>query len=347
MKTLLVAMEDALLAIRGRGSGGPRTYVALSGARVRCVAVDPRRPGRAYLGTAEAGLLRSDDGGVTWSPAADGIGEAHVSAVGVSPGDERGAGSGIVYAGTEPSALYRSLDGGESWEELPGLLDLPSASSWSFPPRPDTHHVRWIAPDPAVPDRLFVAIEAGALVRSEDGGRTWIDRRPDGPRDTHTLVVHPRAVGRLYSAAGDGYFESRDGGESWSQPQEGLRHRYLWGCAVHPEDPGTVVVSAARNARRAHTASDAESRIYRRTRGGPWEPVEAGLPDPAGTTISVLARDRAEPDLLYAANNRGIYRSRDTGVTWHRLAVEWPERFRGQRVRGLSIARSGRAASLA
>src|SRR5205085_1369558 len=42
-------------------------------------------------------------------------------------------------------------------------------------------------------DRVFVAIEAGALVRTFDGGRTWRDRVRGGPYDTHTAVTHPLA----------------------------------------------------------------------------------------------------------------------------------------------------------
>src|SRR5258707_12296608 len=42
-----------------------------------------------------------------------------------------------------------------------------------FPPRPQTHHVRWIEADVSVADRGFVAIEAGALVRTFDGRGVW------------------------------------------------------------------------------------------------------------------------------------------------------------------------------
>jgi len=115
---------------------------------------------------------------------------------------------GVVYAGTEPSAIFRSEDGGETWYECGDLTALPSASEWSFPPRPQTHHVRWIEPDPHVPGRLFVAVEAGALIRSLDSGTTWQDRAADGPRDSHQLSIQLSAPARLYSAAGDGYFES-------------------------------------------------------------------------------------------------------------------------------------------
>jgi hypothetical protein len=94
------------------------------------------------------------------------------------------------------------------------LHKLPSSVSWSFPPRPWTHHVRWIEPDANNYDYVFVAIEAGALVQSHDGDRTWIDRVEQGPYDTHTLATHPMAPRRLYSSAGDGYFESFDYGET-------------------------------------------------------------------------------------------------------------------------------------
>ena len=124
--------------------------------------------------------------------------------------------------------------------DLAGLRALPSADTWSFPPRPHTHHVRWIEADVSVSDRVFVAIEAGALVRTFDGGRTWRDRVRGGPYDTHTAVTHLLAGGRVYSAAGDGYFESTDAGGSWRSPEDGLKHRYLVSVAVDPADPDTV-----------------------------------------------------------------------------------------------------------
>ena len=96
--------------------------------------------------------------------------------VSVSPLKERDERFSKVYVGTEPSALYSSINGGESWEKMSDLNTLGSSKSWSFPPRPWTHHVRWIEPDVNNLNYIFVAIEAGALVQSRDGGRTWIDR---------------------------------------------------------------------------------------------------------------------------------------------------------------------------
>lgn len=142
--------------------------------------------------------------GHSWQSAGEGIRSATATAVAVSAAD-RANDYGVVYAGTELSAMFRSKDRGTSWRELNAFTQLPSSSTWSFPPRPETSHVRWITADPLVSGRIFVAIEAGALVRSLDCGEHWEDRRHDAPYDTHTLVMHSKAPNRLYSAAGDGY----------------------------------------------------------------------------------------------------------------------------------------------
>lgn len=340
MIRLYLAMEEELLVVTHR-NGRWQVDSPLAGVPMESVAADPLRPERLYCATFGRGLWRSGDAGLSWQPAGEGIAHTEVTAVAVS-GIERAGEHGVVWAGTEPSALFRSEDGGESWQEQQGLRGLPSAPTWSFPPRPWTHHVRWITPDAAVAGRIFVCIEAGALIRSLDGGHSWEDRQPDSPRDTHTLRSHPLAPGRLYAAAGDGfmapgsgYAESHDAGVTWQRFGTGLRHHYLWGVAVDPGNPETVVVSGARGPREAHNPTSAESTIYRRTGGGAWQEVRAGLPDPKGILRPVLAANEAEPGVFYLASNHGIFRSEDAGLTWERLAVAWPERFRHQHVQGL------------
>jgi photosystem II stability/assembly factor-like uncharacterized protein len=238
---------------------------------------------------------------------------------------EQADGFGVVYAGTEPSAVFRSDTGGDSWVDLAGLRALPSADTWSFPPRPDTHHVRWIEADLRVADRVFVAIEAGALVRTFDGGRTWRDRVRGGPSDTHAAVTHPLAPGRIYSAAGDGYFESTDAGESWRSPKDGLKHLYLVGVAADPADPDTVIVSATDGPGSAYWPRRAEAYVYRKTGLKRWELAMSGLPEAKGTTACRFATHAGEPGVIYAANNHGLFRSDDAGRSWKALDLTWPE----------------------
>lgn len=286
------------------------------------VVLHPEDPGIMYVGTRGNGLWRSADFGRTWEQVGGGLPHADITAVAI---DRRGPdGMAVVYVGTEPSTLSRSEDGGETWREMSTLLELPSAGSWSFPPKPETHHVRWIQVDPHQAGRLYAAIEAGALVRSDDYGETWHDRMPGGPRDSHTLVTHPMAKGRLYSAAGDGYFESRDGGETWVRPMTGLQHRYLVGVAVDPSEPDTVVVSAAEGPYSAYWPANAEAFVYRKSREGDFELAMTGLPTAKGTAASRFATTVGEPGVFYAANNHGLFRSSDGGRSWQAVPIEWP-----------------------
>src|SRR2546430_7617413 len=141
----------------------------LAGLSPGCVAVDLSSPAQVYCGTARAGLFRSRDSGRNWEPVGPGIDHPIITAVDVGHA-EHADGLGIVYAGTEPSAVFRSDNGGDSWVDLAGLRALPSADTWSFPPRPHTHPVRGIEADVSVADPVVVAVEAGALVRTFDGG---------------------------------------------------------------------------------------------------------------------------------------------------------------------------------
>jgi hypothetical protein len=234
-----------------------------------------------------------------------------------------------IYVGTEPSALYSSSNGGESWEKMSDMNTVRSSKSWYFPPRPWTHHVRWIEPDVNNLNYVFVAIEAGALVQSRDGGRTWIDRVKQGPYDTHTLATHRKMPKRLYSSAGDGYFESFDYGESWnSQTTEGLRHHYLHGLAVDSSDPQNVIVSASLGAWQAHNIENANSVLYRRSADGEnWKIVSKGLPESKGTIITMLASNPNSAGEFYALNNRGIFISDDSGISWVALEIPWPKEY--------------------
>jgi len=330
MSILLIVLDEVLIAARKTQHW--HVDEAMSGKPLTCAAADPSQPGRVYCGT-EEGLWRSDDAGRSWHPIGQSLPVHHITAVAVGSPDSRGQ-PAAVYIGTEPSHLFRSRDGGETWHELTALTALPSSREWSFPPRPQTHHVRWIEIDPVVPGRVFVAIEAGALVRTLDGGTRWEDRVPDSPFDTHTMATHRDAGDRLYSAAGDGYFDSSDAGVTWRRDVRGLNHRYLVGITVDPGEPSTVLVSASSGPWHAYNPKTAESFVYRRTAGTPWSAVQTGLPSPDGTTVTHFATG-VEPRLIYAANNHGVFRSDDAGQRWSTVEIPWPSRYTKQGVLAL------------
>lgn len=318
MPDLFAVTSEGLVRLT-EDQGGWEAVLVRADARMQCVALDPADASTLYVGSRGSGVWKSSDGGQAWQDLE--LPEADVFSLAVSPAD------GAVYAGTEPSRLFKSDDGGRTWRELEGLQEIPSRPEWSFPPRPETSHVRVIAPNPHDAEVLLVGIELGGLMRSGDGGRTWSDHRPGAQKDVHALAWHPQAEGRAYEAGGGGAAYSADGGARWEAADEGLGRHYTWGLAVDDEDPDVWYVSAARSARRAHSREDADARIYRRRGGGSWEALSGGLPDPLRSFPYALLA--AEGRVIAGFGNGAVYVSADRGETWREAGV------RGASLRGL------------
>src|SRR5438093_13319359 len=286
--------------------------LSLRGSGAQCLAVDPSDAATVYAGLRESGVRRTSDAGETWvdcSPREPGIFSLAVSAV-----------DGAVYAGTEPSRLFRSDDRGQAWRELDALLELPSRPTWSFPPRPWTSHVRWIAPSPHDANLLLVGIELGGLMRSTDGGANWQDHRPGAQPDVHSLAWHPRVPARAYEAGGGGAAFSTDGGGTWQPADEGRDRHYTWSVTVDPNDPETWYVSASTGPYAAHARGNPQARIYRRRNGEPWRPLSGGLPEPLPAMPYALC---ASDGRLFAGLADGqLWESRDGGDSWSALQLE-------------------------
>jgi len=306
---LYAATGDGIARLEER-DGGWTVDLSLTGSGAQCLAVDASDPDTLFAGLRDGGVYRTRDGGRTWDDCR--LPQPGVFSLAVSAVD------GAVYAGTEPSALFRSDDGGEGWRELTALVELPSQPTWSFPPRPWTSHVRWIAPSPHEAGVVLVGIELGGLMRSSDRGETWEDHRPGAQRDVHSLAWHPRAPGRAYEAGGGGAAWSDDGGETWRPADEGRDRNYTWSVAVDPEDPDLWYVSASTGPFAAHGGGDPQARIYRRG-GGTWDTLADGLPEPLPAMPYALV---ATPERLYAGLADGeIWESADRGDTWQACSL--------------------------
>jgi photosystem II stability/assembly factor-like uncharacterized protein len=305
MARLYVATGDGIARL-DEARDGWRVRLQLEGSGAQCLALDPTDPDTLYAGLRAGGVRRSRDGGRTWVDC--GLREPAVFSLAVSAAD------GAVYAGCEPSRLFRSNDRGGSWGELEALLEIPSQPTWSFPLRPWTSHVRWIAPSPHEVGLILVGIELGGLMRTSDGGRTWQDHRPGAQRDVHSLAWHPRAVGRAYEAGGGGAAWSADAGDHWHASDDGRDRHYTWSVAVDPADPGLWYVTASTGPFAAHRGGDPEARIYRRRGEEPWQALDGGLPDPLPAMPYALIAE--EGRLVVGLADGQLFESLDGGDTW-------------------------------
>ena len=196
---VFVVTGDEVVRLTLSGTRAHDAQTVLEVTAPQSVAVDPRDPNRVYVGTFDDGLYATDDGGETWREAWEGIVDARVMAISVSPSHQAG-GISVVYAGTEPSNLYRSEDGGKTWQLLPELGRLPSEPRWSFPPRPGPTTCARSRCTRRIPTRSSSGSSSGrdALVRR----RRHLDRpQPGGaqrraPASDAPARARPRVRGR-------------------------------------------------------------------------------------------------------------------------------------------------------
>lgn len=314
---LYAATGDAVAVLTGDG-----VRLGLEGSGAQCVAADPGDPRSVIAGTFDRGLYLTRDGGETWERAGEGqIPHDRVLSVAISP--HRGGRGSVLYAGTEPSSLYRSTDDGATWEDLAALREVPSHDTWFFPPRPWTHHVRWIAPHAKDPDTIVVGIELGGVLRTRDGGRTFEDRHPDAVIDPHCIRAHGTATDRIYAVGGDGVSYSLDSGDTWVRDVDGMDRHYTWGLAIDPDDPDLWYVSAAPGPDRAHGEGDAQARLYRRRGGDPWEALRLDGSDAPLRGMPYALAAPGAGRLVAGMRDGTILYSADSGDGWrtstHRL----------------------------
>ena len=128
-------------------------------------------------------VLRSGDGGATWSPAGAGLPPGTVLALAVDPRDPD-----RVYAGTFVDGVWKSADGGRTWS----LASIALAG----------RKITGLIADPA--GRLFVVVD-GKVDRSDDGGVNW-QGWSRGLRTSliFSLAADPDGSGRIHAATANG-----------------------------------------------------------------------------------------------------------------------------------------------
>ena len=288
----------------------------LDGQEITCLAADPTHTGGVYAGTRGQGVLFSRDYGRTWSPA--GLSRHTVKAISASHVDR-----GVIYAGTKPALLFVSRDQGQHWHELVSFRKIFSRRFWFSPAEaPFSAYVQGIALSPIDANVIVVGIEAGAVVRSTDSGKTWEDHRRGALRDCHSIAFHATHGAWTYEAGGSGAGAaiSRDAGQTWAQMTAGLDRHYGWACAADPGNPEVWYVSVSTSPFKAHGDEDAQAFIFRSAGSAPWEKLGGGLPQPLNHMPYALLTDPGAPGHLYAGLSNGdVWFSSDYGDAWEQL----------------------------
>ena len=194
--------------------------------RVIRLTADPSNPKEIYAGLEVGGVVRSLDGGESWTDISAGLMEyvkkdAFKSRIGTDEDQEGMMDShSLAISPAKPGnvflanrmGLFRSPDKGDSWE----FMDVGRFSPLTY--------ARDIIVSPHDPHMLYAALsvaalsDEGSLYRSTDLGETW-HRFDKGVSMESTLMnIGPSASSpnRVYCGARQGQiFGTEDGGENW------------------------------------------------------------------------------------------------------------------------------------
>ncbi len=322
---------------------GPR----LAGYEIYHAVLDPRDGATAYAAAHHTvwgvHIYRSADRGVIWEvlpeaphhPAA--TERERLQAIWyLAPGHADEAEK--LYAGIEPAGLFLSQDRGASWAPVDGLNRHPTRPSWQRAKGGLALHS--IRVDPRDGRRIYAAVSAGGVYRSDDGGATWspanrgvrADYLADPQSATghcvHRLVLHPAQPDRLYQQGHTGTYRSDDRGESWIEITEGLPSDFGYAVASDPNDPDSVFVIPEESSDVRTTVGGAITVYRSQDAGANWQPLTQGLPQQnAYVTIlrEAIDTDGLEPCGVYFGTSSGhLFGSCDGGESWELIAGYLP-----------------------
>ena len=243
-----------------------------------------------------------------------------------------------VYAGVEDAALFRSTDGGQTWQELAGLRGHGTGPRWQ--PGAGGLCLHTILLDPSGPGRIFIAISAAGVFRTDNVGKTWrpINRGlksehiPDPNAEVghcvHRIAMHPSRPSVLFMQKHWDVMRSDDAGESWQEVSGNLPTDFGFPIEVHAHEPDTVCVVPIKSDSE-HYPPEGKLRVYRsRTGGNEWEALTKGLPQ-SNCYVNVLrdsmAVDSLDPCGVYFGTTGGqVYASADAGDRWTPIVRDLP-----------------------
>ncbi len=284
--------------------------------------INPDNPSQLWAAT-PSGLLRSEDGGRSWTRnALPDAGPVTALALGVP--DSR-----HVYVALANRSFFHSADGGATWSHAgAGLQDAGNIYAVQVDGltagtlylaadrglyRSTDHGANWApltAPQPSYRSGILLWTGAGdgtlytaagdTLYRSEDKGATWKEARPAPEGNITRLIAEPGNPAVMYAIVGGAALKSFDAGANWTPP---------------PDPGGYIVIAAHPTTEGLLLANHVRGGAWRSTDGGrTWRAIAQGWPP--GQGIGAFHLHAGDPDQMFAAAGNALLISRDAGQSW-------------------------------
>lgn len=239
---------------------------------------------RVWAAVLDGTVYRSDNAGLNWTAAGNGLPSGGVSQLAAGP-------DGMNYAATA-SGVYRRLETGTSWALASSGLPAGSITAlWA---------------DPSKAGSVMAAVAGAGLYRSIDGGAKWTKAATDAASaDVSALAgAGSGSNARVYAGTrGTGVAWSADAGSTFGavQPAAAMPLVVL-DIAFDPADANTV-----------YLASGGQGLLVSRDGGAHWRVASTGLPNLE--LLCVVAHPTRSGE-VYVGSPAGVFVTRDHGATW-------------------------------
>lgn len=266
--------------------------------KVNAVAVDPSNAKIIYVASgrgtgletySSAGLMKTTDGGNSWTPLTNGLVDSAgvvasvVNALWIDPKNPS-----VLLAGTEYAGIFRTANAGASWTNV-----FNGARATQFV---------------AFGKALYAADQAGILTSTDDG-KTWTAQVPGVKQlyPTALAAVHSSGGSALYAGMNNGYVYGFSSGK-WSQlsrlpftkGKASGSSRIVHQMTADPFAPKTVYAST--------NDGSWDQNLFASTNGGKtWTAVLAGQYYNYGLGTQAIAFSTVHQHRLYLGEDGGFY----------------------------------------
>ncbi|HEX5000391.1 MAG TPA: M36 family metallopeptidase [Terriglobia bacterium] len=314
---------------------GGDTWVAvntgMSDLSIVAMAISPSNPSIILVATDARYVYKSVDGASNWVRSDSGIDTSVVRIVSMAFDPSN---SSIVYA--VGNSIFKSVDGGSNWikktpstgtfvavdPKTPATVYVSAPSLFyksldgfaTLPGSVDGGPTGALVIDPGQPSVIYGAKENAGVVKSVDGGLTWISINvgfagPFAGPQIGAIAIDPSATATLYAGIssgmgvqGRGIYKTLNGGSNWIAINSGLGGAVVNALGIVPAT-STLYCGTDGN------------RIFRSlNQGADW--VGLGSTLPMGS-VTALAFDPVNSSVLYAGTDAsGVFKSIDGGINW-------------------------------
>jgi photosystem II stability/assembly factor-like uncharacterized protein len=266
----LPTSDQKLAADRGRKALAAESYLKVAGitqaqwtalgpgnvgGRIRAIVIDPRDPNRIFVGAATGGIWLSTNGGASFAPVDDFMGNIAIGSMAIDPNNPNimYAGTGESFTGLSGIGMFKSTDGGLSWNFLQSTNNNtavnPQGDDWVF--------INRIAVSQMNSNIVLAGttrgsnLQAGAIMRSTNGGESFTRVLS---LQTLDIQFDPNDANNVLAGSDDGFmYYSRDAGLTWTRTEALVTSLNGRGSTARAEiayaraEPGTVYVSLDNN----------------------------------------------------------------------------------------------------